>query len=556
MGRATFAVLAALALFSSALFAEPGHRIQVRQNSGRGELYDAQTGDTFVPRGNNYIRLAYMQAFGGWYMTYHSTFNVGLYDFALTEATLARMQSDGYNTVRVFVQGQNEGSVANANGGLNSTYLDNFTDFLTRAKAHGIYVVITMDAPPITTEYNHLYFQQCCTDFNGAHLSYLTSGGVAANKKFWSEFIQGLSLKNAPLDAILGYELVNELSFDSSQPPFTLSKSVTTANGKTYDMSSADSRQAMQDDNLVYFVDQMRTAIRALDPTALVTVGLFQAQQPHPCRYGDSRIIRAYPAIANSTADFVDLHPYPNVELSMSEYADNFGMNGYNRQPIIMGEFGAFTSRFYSAADAALGLQRWQYQSCAFNYAGWMVWTWDTLEQPELWNARHDDGRIEGVLSSTFRTNPCSPHGFSAAKLDFGSVPKGTAAPPQSVTITNLADSTIPLGAISITGGQQIDDQCPANLSAGASCTVTVNFRALKTGTNAEVLSVADPTTGIIFGVKVTGAAPVISVTRPARPPRPVETSSQGIQKKNAQPVTAGRSTNRAVTLPNGRRTR
>jgi len=72
-------------------------------------------------------------------------------------------------------------------------------------------------------------------------------------------------------------------------------------------------RQIM-DDGLVYFADQGRASILALDPTALVTISFFPPEGPNPSRIGDPRIIQVY--IRPSpvpTLDYVDLHPYPIV---------------------------------------------------------------------------------------------------------------------------------------------------------------------------------------------------------------------------------------------------
>jgi len=63
----------------------PEHRIGVRVVEGVGEFYDRETGERFVPRGNNYIRLADQQSASGETFFYHSTFNVGLYDPATAE---------------------------------------------------------------------------------------------------------------------------------------------------------------------------------------------------------------------------------------------------------------------------------------------------------------------------------------------------------------------------------------------------------------------------------------------------------------------------------------
>ena len=38
-------------------------------------------------------------------------------------------------------------------------------------------------------------------------------------------------------------------------------------------------------------------------------------------------------------------------------------------------------------------------QSCSKNFSGWLFWTWDTNEQPELWNAMSDNGYLANGLS-------------------------------------------------------------------------------------------------------------------------------------------------------------
>jgi hypothetical protein len=149
----------------------------------------------------------------------------------------------------------------------------------------------------------------------------------------------------------------------------------------------------------------------AVDPTALVTVGFFTPQGPNPTRIGDPRVISVYPAMASSTADFVDLHGYPIVwSLTMAQLVQNYGFVGYQQQkPVLLGEYGAFTWAYPLASDAALGLQDWQIQSCTYNVDGWLLWTWDTNEQPAIWNALSQGGVIDQALSPASRPDPCSP---------------------------------------------------------------------------------------------------------------------------------------------------
>jgi len=88
-----------------------------------------------------------------------------------------------------------------------------------------------------------------------------------------------------------------------------------------------------------------------------------------------------------------------------------------NKELILMGEMWAFISSYPQVTDAAAALQAWQIQSCGYNFQGWLVWTWDTREQPELWNAISTSGVISQALSPVARPNPCSTE-FEETNLD------------------------------------------------------------------------------------------------------------------------------------------
>jgi hypothetical protein len=396
-GKATVSVLAP-------------HRVEVRTTSTLAEFYDTVSGNRFVPRGNNYIRLAMQTLPDGSSTFYHSTFNVGLYSTNGVEAALAGMQTSGYNTVRVWLNGCCQSGIGNPAGGLSSAYLANVADFLRRAKNHNIFVIFSTDWVPSFGGYTNNY--AACTQFSGYNTLSLCAGGVQANIDFFHDLVQGLVNQNAALDAIFAYELRNEYYYESNLAPLNWgSGTVTAADGLTYDMSSPASQQQMMDNGLIYFTDQVQAAIVAVDPTALVTVGFFPPHGPNPFLIGDPRVISVYPAIASSTADFVDLHGYPTVwNLTMSQLVQNFGFVGFQQQkPVIMGEYGAFTWVYPLVTDGAAGLQDWQIQSCAYSFDGWLLWTWDTDEQPEIWNAMSQGGVINQALNPVSRPDPCSP---------------------------------------------------------------------------------------------------------------------------------------------------
>ena len=386
------------------------HRFGVRTTSTLAEFYDRTSGMRFVPRGNNYIRLATLIKFTGESILAHSTFSVGLYDAPRAEAALSSMQASGYNLVTVTLQGCCQGTIGDPAGGLSNAYMLNVVDFLQRARIHGIAVVFASSWVPDFGGYTAM-LGQCYPTFEDINRRNLCVYGVAATKTFYHDFVRALINAGAAMDAIFAYEVWDEYFYTADTAPLNASTgTVTTANGQTYDMSVPASRQQMMDDGLVYFANQVRGAIVSLDPTALVTISFFPPEGPNPSRIGDPRIISVYPAIANSDLDYVDLHSSPvTLNLTMDQVAQNFGFVGHQQQkPILMGESSAYKWAYPLLSDAAAGLQSWQIQSCAYGFKGWLLWTWDTDEQPEIWNALSQGGAINHALSPVSRPDPCS----------------------------------------------------------------------------------------------------------------------------------------------------
>jgi hypothetical protein len=391
----------------------PPHVIAIRPTTALAEFFNRTTGNAFLPRGSNYIRLAAQTYPDGSVNISHSTFNVGLYNPAAADTSLNNMQAGGYNIVRVFLNGCcHDNALGNPAGGLSSAYLTNLVDFLERAKKHGIAAILTSDWVPIVGGYTDNY--GACTQFSNYNTLNLCAGGVKAVSLFFRDLVQDLINAKAPLDAIFAYELRNEYFNDFNFPPLSsTSGMVTTADGQTYDMSSTTSRQQMMDNGLIYFTNQVRAEIVALDPTALVEVGFFVPQSPNPTRLGDPRVITVYPAMANSTADFVSIHPYPFVGgLTFAQYVQNFGFVGFQQQkPVMLEEFGVLESDYPDEATAASIAQDWQVQSCAYDVKGWSFWTWDTSNTEQVdgpfWPADLGAARIANALSPASRPDPC-----------------------------------------------------------------------------------------------------------------------------------------------------
>jgi len=385
------------------------HRIGVRVVDGVGEFFDRETNVTFVPRGNNYTRLDPQHLEDGSTQTYHSVFDLGLYDRAEITTAFREMHALGYNIVRTFVSQNTIGTA----GGLNETYMDNVIDFLGLAKANDLQVIFTQDWLP-GGKYGRILSGDCCDTFTMMNVHFLSDAGLQANVAYFQDFSQYLIDHRAPLDVVFSYELRNELYFDMDFPPLSLSSGLVTAlDGNTYDMASLEDKKRMIDVNLVLWVDSVRAAILEVDPTALVSVGFFWPQEPNPARIGDERYVSTAPVIWGSQLDFVDLHPYPGGELTLEQYVENFGLGGMQEKPILMGEFGVATSAVPSVGRAASTLMDWQIQSCEYGFDGWLLWSWDIYENNDFYSATGDDGQIGEALAPANRADPCQSAEFA-----------------------------------------------------------------------------------------------------------------------------------------------
>jgi hypothetical protein len=148
----------------------------------------------------------------------------------------------------------------------------------------------------------------------------------------------------------------------------------------------------------------VRSAIQALDPTALVSMGFGLPSSP--------RISRLRHVLDNSSLDFVSLQASPGLGSTLLQYATAYELPAITAKPALMAEFGAPTGAFAMSYAAGEALQTWQYASCPFGFDGWLAWTWDTTGElpgePAMWNAQAGGGLLERALAPTIRTDPCS----------------------------------------------------------------------------------------------------------------------------------------------------
>jgi hypothetical protein len=398
------------------------HRLDVRKVNGKAEFYDTISGEPFLPRGANYFYIV-------------STAE-GFQDrfFGLREFAPARVRTDferlhdyGYNTIRIFIDscGGRQGCISDPSGiGLNPRYLDNIVETMRIASDTGLYLLLTSNDLPSGAHYWSISDQGVSEQFGGyRNAHYLTAPGIEAGVAYWNDLLAGLAAREAPFETIFAWSLLNEQWYLDNEPPFSLTDgSVTTANGKTYHMSDSESERAMAVDGMLYYIDQLRAVIERYDPEALVTMGFFVPDYPHPLRQGDFRYVETAPLLQRANLDFFDFHAYPGND-SLAAIAENFGMVQSHTRPVLMGEVGAFLDRYDDIETAVSGVQAWIAQSCQYGFDGWLYW--GVLRAPaaigdSTWSLFDEDGRLLEALAPSRVPDPCDPSFLPPENLALG----------------------------------------------------------------------------------------------------------------------------------------
>jgi hypothetical protein len=419
-------------------------RVVAQSGSPKGYLAEPNVG-RFTPRGVNYIRLTEVFWPGGAVGSYHSTFEPGRYTPAEAERVLAALARDGYNTVRVFIDGGGAeadllgrphglGRGANHDEALYAPYMANVADFVRRGAGKGIRTLVTFERIPDNAYYDRIVGAvDPATNIDGVNLYYLHEGHVAAKEEYLRAFVADLTRRLGPgrLGAVLAYETDNEAYVSADAAPFNrLTDTVRTADGNTYDMSSAAERQQAQDANFVSYANRMVDAVHTADPRALVTMGAFTygaVGKPGPnglpvhCERNcpptvDYRYpVRPASLTTWSRLSFLDLHVYPVDQPGNAPYTLTHDLATIEwasvRGPVVLGEFGAFRDQYRNdIVAAAYAMRDLQVQTCAKAMSGWWFWTYDTDEtadQRRLFTLLDADGAINGQLAPIVRRDPC-----------------------------------------------------------------------------------------------------------------------------------------------------
>ena len=400
----------------------PVSRIGITQKDGKAQFVHLATGTIFNPVGMNYVPLRHAD---------HAAFEaatrttVAFYDGLEAETVLRMLSSSGYNTVRVFFAGrrvENPGMSGDSDTqGLYIPYLDNLADFLKRAASNGIYVIINFSDMELP---QNDYFREKLAPKKGTE-NLFHEAGLVAFREMIASSVGYLKAKNPDLlNTILGISFNNEAYAKLTQWPFTATGLVTTANGKTYDMTVPADRLRCYEEGLAFYYEQLCDAVDSVDKNLLTCEGIFVAAavgRDHrlgPATLDPANLKKGFewehgaglrmpaplPLLTKAPLDFVDVHLYPAGPLANfeKEVEDLLGSSLFNdavalglgsKKPVILGEFGAFKKHVeVDTKDGIVGgRKRWSAVrdlACGkFGFVGYLGWSLETFDQTDIYQA-------------------------------------------------------------------------------------------------------------------------------------------------------------------------
>jgi len=398
---------------------QPLERIGIRASEDGARFVLKESGDPFFVKGFNYVRLrAPETGKGGGHATFDAdTRNTKAhYDPKQAEAMFSALSKAGYNTVRVFIIGRstiNPGIAGDYDStkALYEPYMENVLDFLRRATRHRIRVFPTFGDGGVPS--NAYYRRRLRGKGYNKNVFVLTKAGIAARTEHITSFLSYIKDKApAVLPTLLGLQCQNEACLHADQWPFTMKEGAfTAANGKTYDMSRTDQRQALMDEGYPYYHQRIVAAVKAIDPGMLVAEGVFvpravgkdakQHAGVWPGKVKDERYPPMLTTIGRGTLDFLDVHFYRTSRKESVDQAFrlNLASTGFftpkmteirKEKPVIMGEFGAFDHVEKTFAQAVDSMVRVRDLALKKGINGMLYWTYDCLEQPRLYHAASD----------------------------------------------------------------------------------------------------------------------------------------------------------------------
>ncbi|MCL5270743.1 MAG: hypothetical protein M1457_09405 [bacterium] len=386
------------------------------------------------------------------------------YDAAAVENDFARMQALGYNGLRTFVA-PNPPPPGGALR-IDPIYLDNLVDFLRRARAHGLFVILAGGLVPpsyydlvdeVRRPASPIYdptYMAAKIEFpagsglihtisktllaGGDNIIFIHKGLHYAEARYLLDVLDGISQRDPSLfaDHAFALEPLNEPYLTSDQPPFSIRQgrlTITLGQKRTYNMDPADpanNRQQLADDMVLYWLERIGSPIKAAYPGLTLIASTFTPYSggrsavtgfcdangggytgviDYPYLPDKHQPLRIAALNESPWVDAISIHDSP---LAIVEPVYHFDIDMMSAEldrltldkPLIMGEFWAYASFFPTIEEAAAALIAHQAHSVDYGFSGWMLWTWNWAQ----WNAQSAGGALATAMSPRFRPDPAS----------------------------------------------------------------------------------------------------------------------------------------------------
>ncbi len=365
-----------------------------------------ETGEEFVVRGANYFVIVPGPS-GRYENRTMSPLNL---DPDQLEKDFRALADRGYNTVRLFLECNDGPGCIGLTGssGLDGDYLDSIVEVMKIAEDTDLMLLLTSNDLPDDGGYRTISARDDSPSFPGYRNSdFLTKSGHEAMVEYWSDLMNGLAGRGAPFGSVLGWSILNEHWLFGDQPPLSLTTGLVTTGAGTFDMAIPEEKRAMVVETTRLMIGQVAATIRAVDPTALVTMGFFAPDFPNPTGIGGDWYVDTALLVEDSALDFFDFHFYANEDITMEQAAKNFGID--DRKPVIMGEYGVFVSGSTSPDTLEFTVREHMARSCAHGFDGWIYWGY--LRAPlddATWSLTDAGGLLLDAISPTAVPDPCA----------------------------------------------------------------------------------------------------------------------------------------------------
>jgi hypothetical protein len=418
-------VVVDLSLKASDLYSTTNEKIVIKPGEKNAGFFTKDSNKPFVPNGVNYINIRF-----GDHANFESSYGLlpAKYDPYAAETLMRTLKKNNYNFIRVFVipggrQSQNLGlgGVALETEGLYIPYMENFVDFLSRAKKYGIYIMPTFGENEMVA---NSFFSKLSGNSKGQSILF-SKLGIDAKKQMIKWFLEYIKTKDSTLlNSIFALQMQNEFTFNSQLAPFNQTTGeYSFIDGTKFNMADDTSRRELANSAIKNYYKEMKSAATSVVGEMLISEGTFSmlaVGKNMTTAKGirtisgtkDTRFPMSAEEYLDTDIDFLDLHVYRYGQSGTAEQVfqkniDNMLFNSTKSsqirkyKPIILGEYGAIANEpqerdFDDGMAFAKGLRDSAIKS---GFAGVAIWTIDTFEQTDIWCLMWENGKYLSQMS-------------------------------------------------------------------------------------------------------------------------------------------------------------